>query len=65
MAREILGGFGPERSIEGNRASGGGAQTPRDVHNYSPPVGPSNVNDSKSPGIHGTNHGCCGTQGKH
>jgi hypothetical protein len=32
---------------------------------YSPPQGPKNINDPKSPGLHGTNHGPCGTQGKH
>ena len=64
--REILGEYGsdmPESSkATGPSASNGGAQTPRDVHAYRPPVGPSNINDSKSPGIHGTNHGNCGTQ---
>lgn len=40
----------------------GGAQTPRDVMNYSPPKGPTNINDSKSPGIHGDNYDNCGTQ---
>lgn len=29
------------------------------------PVGPSNVNDPKTPGLHGTNHGNNGTQGRH
>lgn len=48
----------------GNRSSNGGQLTPKDVHNYQPPVGPSNINDSKSPGLHGSNHGNCGTQGK-
>ena len=64
MAREILSDFGPERSIEGNRASNGGVQEVKPT-SYSPPTGPSNINDSKTPGIHGDNHGCCGTQGKH
>jgi len=63
MAREILGGFGPERSIEGNRASGGGTQTPRDVHNYSPPVGPKGIMH-EGPGLGGNNCGNCGTQQK-
>lgn len=31
---------------------------------YDPPKGPSNINDPKSPGIHGSNHGC-GTNGRH
>lgn len=33
--------------------------------NYRPPVGPKNINDPKSPGLHGTNHGPCGSQGKY
>lgn len=41
----------------------GGKQTPRDVMNYSAPKGPNNINDAQSPGIHGDNYGCCGTQG--
>lgn len=41
--------------------SGGGDMTPKDIP-YSPPVGPTNINDSKSPGIHGDNCGNCGTQ---
>lgn len=31
---------------------------------YSPPQGPKSINDPKTPGLHGTNHGNCGTQGK-
>lgn len=42
--------------------SGGGQQNPRDVMNYNPPKGPTNINDSKSPGIHGNNYDNCGTQ---
>lgn len=44
--------------------SGGGDMSPRDVMNYKPPQGPTNINDSKSPGIHGDNCGNCGTQGE-
>lgn len=32
---------------------------------YSPPQGPKNINDPKTPGLHGTNHGNNGTQGQH
>lgn len=32
---------------------------------YSPPQGPSNINNPQSPGLHGTNHGNNGTQGRH
>lgn len=63
MAREILGGFGPERDIQGNRASGGGAQTPRDVMNYAAPQGPTTFSH-KGPGLaNHNNYGNCGSQG--
>lgn len=65
MARDILSEYGKD-SGAGNKptASSGGVTSTRDVHNYQPPKGPSNINDSKSPGLHGTNHGNCGTQGR-
>lgn len=64
MAREILGGFGPERSIEGNRARSGGVTSARDVHNYSPPVGPKGI-EHRGVGLGGDNHGNTSTQGPH
>ena len=58
MARDILSEYGPEsRQPQASRASGGGQIQPRDVMGYSPPVGPTNINDPKSPGLHGSNHG--------
>lgn len=63
MSRDLLGEMGPERTEDGNRASNGGVVPVRDVHNYSPPRGPTNINDSKSPGLHGHNCGISGTQG--
>lgn len=42
----------------------GGGVTQAKPLPYSPPKGPSNIGDPKSPGLHGTNHGVCGTQGK-
>ena len=60
MAKDILGQFGPERS-SGSRATNGGKQDPKPIP-YSPPVGPKNKTE---PGKSGTNHGYCGTQGKH
>ena len=63
---DILNEFGSDSSqSDAGRATNGGEQTPRDVRNYSPPVGPKNINDSKSPGLHGDNCGPCGTQGKY
>ena len=34
----------------------------RDVMNYKPPQGPKNINDPKSPSIHGKNFDYCGSQ---
>lgn len=66
MSKDILNEFGPDsRDRQAPRATNGGKQDPKDVMNYKPPVGPSNINDSKSPGLHGTNHGCCVMQGRH
>lgn len=39
-----------------SQTTGGGKPTTRPT-SYSPPVGPKNINDPKTPGIHGTNHG--------
>lgn len=62
---EILDEYGPNTSQpQSPRASNGGQVPVRDVHNYKPPVGPSNIGDSKSPGLHGGNLGNCGTQHK-
>lgn len=64
MAREILGEFGPDANkSQAARATNGGQMEVKPLP-YSPPVGPSNINDPKTPGLHGTNHGPCGTQGK-
>lgn len=35
----------------------GGKPKTRDVHNYCPPQGPSNIGDGHSPGLHGDNYG--------
>lgn len=35
----------------------GGKPTTRDVHNYQPPKGPTNIGDGHSPGLHGHNAG--------
>lgn len=62
MSRDILSEYGPE-STSGSRTSNGGQMDPKPIP-YSPPKGPSNINDPKGPGIHGTNHGNTGTQGR-
>lgn len=46
---------------ETSTASSGGKITPKPLP-YSPPVGPKG--QTRGPGIGGTNHGTCGTQGK-
>lgn len=64
MARDILGEYGPESNQpQVGRAKGGGQMPVRDVMGYSPPCGPSNINDAQSPGLHGHNCGNAGTQG--
>lgn len=63
MSREILSEYGPEsRGSEAPRATNGGCCDPKPIP-YSPPVGPKG--QTTGPGIGGTNHGMCGTQGKH
>jgi hypothetical protein len=56
--KDILSEYGPDASKpQASRATSGGVKEARDVMNYKPPVGPTNINDPKSPGIHGDNHG--------
>lgn len=64
MGRDILSEFGRD-SGAGNkpRATSGGVTSARDVMGYSPPKGPTNIMDPKSPGLHGHNCGNSGTQG--
>lgn len=62
MAKSLLGHYGPESTSGGKRASGGGVTEAKPLP-YSPPVGPKGQ-DNRGPGLGGTNHGCCGTQGK-
>lgn len=32
---------------------------------YDKPKGPKGIDNPQKPGLHGTNKGCCGTQGKY
>jgi len=65
MARDILGEYGKDASKpQAARATCGGVIEPKPISNYKPPVGPTNINDGRSAGLHGTNHGNCGTQGR-
>lgn len=62
MSSNILDEYS-NNNMGGNVATNGGQQTPKDIP-YSTPVGPKSINDPKTPGIHGTNHGNCGSQGR-
>lgn len=67
MARDILGEYGKDKSHpQAARATSGGVERARDVMGYCPPQGPTNINDPKSPGIHGDKHGMahCPTAGR-
>jgi len=58
MARDILGEYGKDiPKPQAARATSGGVTSAKPISNYCPPQGPSNINDPKSPGIHGNNLG--------
>jgi hypothetical protein len=62
MADDILSEYGGDSGApQKPRASNGGRQDVKSIP-YSEPVGPRNKTEV---GRSGTNHGCCGTQGKH
>jgi hypothetical protein len=62
---DILGQYGKNSpQPQAAPAKSGGVTQAKEITNYSPPRGPSNINDPKTPGLHGDNHGVCGTQGK-
>jgi hypothetical protein len=58
MARDILSEYGNDiPKPQAARATSGGVTSAKPIANYHAPVGPSNINDPKSPGIHGDHHG--------
>ncbi len=57
MSKDILRGFGPDSPSNQKPSATSGGPTSAGSIPYCPPVGPSNIGDSKSPGLHGTNHG--------
>lgn len=65
MARDILSEYGRDSSQpQVPRATNGGQCDPKPIP-YSPPMGPTTFSH-EGPGLADhTNHGCCGTQGKH
>jgi hypothetical protein len=66
MSRDILDSYGRDTSQPQAAPTRGGGKVPaHDVNSYQPPKGPSNIGSPQSPGLHGTNHGCCGSQGKY
>lgn len=61
--KDTLSEFGKNSSQpQAAPASSGGCCDPKPIANYSPPKGPTNINDGRSPGLHGENLGNCGTQ---
>lgn len=61
---DILGMYGRDTDQpQKGAAADGGRMVPKDM-DYSPPKGPKGIGDPKTPGLHGSNHGNCGTQGK-
>ena len=65
MSRDILSEYGPDSpSHQKARATNGGEMPVKEIR-YSPPQGPSNINDPQRPGLHGHNCGNAGTQGYH
>lgn len=64
MEKDILRMYGPDTNKPmAPRARRGGEMEVKPIP-YSPPKGPTNIGDPKSPGLHGMNHGNCGTQRK-
>lgn len=64
MSRDILSEYGPEsHQPQAARATCGGVKEAKPT-SYSPPQGPTSINSPQRPGIGGTNHGNCGSQGK-
>jgi hypothetical protein len=64
MSKDILGMYGPEAK-SGSRAKCGGDMTGMvKPLPYKEPVGPKGIMGNQRPGLGGTNHGNCGTQGK-
>jgi len=58
MPRDILSEYGRDISKpQAARATSGGCTTANPISNYAAPRGPTNINDPKSPGIHGDSHG--------
>lgn len=58
MPRDILSEYGRDiPKPQAPRATSGGCTDAKPISNYASPQGPTNINDPKSPGIHGSSHG--------
>ncbi len=64
MPDDILSDFGNDSGGGQKPRASNGGQMPVSPIPYSPPKGPSSQMQ-QGPGVHGDNHGCCGTQGRH
>jgi hypothetical protein len=65
MSDDILNEYGRDSSAPQKPRATNGGHMPVSPIPYCPPTGPSNINDPQKPGLNGTNHGTCGTQGRH
>lgn len=64
MSKDILDMYGSDtKQPQAGRASCGGCEEAKELP-YDPPKGPTGQMQ-RSPGLHGSNHGNAGTQGKH
>jgi hypothetical protein len=64
MPRDILSEYGPESNPPQKAGAKSGGVKEAKPLKYSEPTGRKNM-DHEGPGIHGTNHTNCGTQGRH
>ena len=65
MSKDILGMYGPDSPDNQKPRATNGGQMPVKEIKYSPPQGPTTFSH-EGPGLaNHTNHGCCGTNGKH
>ena len=63
MSDDILSEYGRDSGApQKERATSGGVKSAKDLP-YSPPTG--RAGSTSGPGLGGTNHGQCGTQGRH
>lgn len=65
MAKDILSEYGPDSKQPQAGVSHNGGKPDVKPCDYSPPKGPTNINDPKGPGLHGNNYGNSVRQGRH